>query len=198
MTPMAPPKTYRRCDIAGCDGEHVARGLCGRHYHRWERHGDPLAGGIHRIADPDERFWSKVDIPSRFSCWWYEGSCTPIGHGLFRSGGKTIQAHRFSYERLVGPIPDGLVIDHLCRNPPCVNPAHLEPVTQRVNVQRGDAAKVQRGRGEARTHCLNGHEWTEENTYRPPSGGRMCRSCMRTNDRKSKARKRAKRLASVT
>ena len=98
------------------------------------------------------------------------------GYGVFSIGrfGR-IYAHRWSYEHHVAPIPEGLVIDHLCRTPLCVNPDHLEPVTQRVNVHRG--VSLAASYAEA-THCVNGHEFTEANTYRrPDNGSRCCRRC---------------------
>lgn len=84
-----------------------------------------------------ERFWSKVDASG--DCWEWTAGVNNRGYGYFHVavGQSPVGAHRFAYEQLVGPIPDGLVIDHLCRNPPCVNPDHLEPVRFRENLMRG-------------------------------------------------------------
>lgn len=87
-----------------------------------------------------ERFWRRVQ-EQEGGCWLWVGT-VDRGYGLLSVDGKTVRAHRYSYETLVGPIPDGLQIDHLCRNRGCVNPAHLEPVTQVENIRRGDAAKL--------------------------------------------------------
>lgn len=100
------------------------------HGRRVKRHGDPLKIEPTRA----ERFWSKVAITP--SCWLWMATRGPLGYGQFHDGTRLVYAHRWAYEALVGPIPEGLVIDHLCTTPPCVNPVHLEPVTQAVNVQR--------------------------------------------------------------
>jgi hypothetical protein len=84
---------------------------------------------------PEERFWAKVDANG--VCWEWLAGKLPTGYGSFRVNGKSLYAHRFAWETLMGPIPAGLVLDHLCRNPSCVNPDHLEPVTDKVNINRG-------------------------------------------------------------
>jgi hypothetical protein len=112
-----------------------------------------------------------------------ETGCWVLGaHWKSRDGYRTIsigtkpdgrpipkRAHRFAYEELVGPIPEGLTLDHLCRNPPCVNPDHLEPVTQAENRRRAAAAI---------THCPQGHEYDEKNTRIDSKGARVCRACV--------------------
>ena len=104
------------------------------------------------------------------------------GYGCFNDGTRLTGAHRFAYELLVGPIPSDLHIDHLCRNPSCVNAAggHLEPVTQRENTLRGTGPAAVNA---TLTHCKNGHEFTEENTYiktgRNGKKMRECRACRR-------------------
>lgn len=122
-----------------------------------------------------ERFWPKVEKTE--TCWLWTGAKGSSGYGQIAQGGRgapILYAHRAAYELLVGTIPDGMQIDHVvargCRSTLCVNPAHLEPVTGRVNVQRGSIATA--------THCKRGHEFTERNTYRRRSGTRMCRTCL--------------------
>jgi hypothetical protein len=84
----------------------------------------------------EQRFFAKVKQAGE--CWEWTGARGPTGYGYFNSGDNTpTVAHRWCYEFMVGPIPDGLHLDHLCRNEPCVNPAHLDPVTPAVNLQRG-------------------------------------------------------------
>lgn len=127
--------TASQCMIDGCDDRHEARGLCPKHYQRAQRNGD--------VVDPPtraERLWARVDKnPDGSGCWIWTGALTTNGYGQVRWGDRTLRAYRLVYELLVGPIPDGLQLDHLCRNRRCVNPAHLEPVTQWENWARGMA-----------------------------------------------------------
>jgi hypothetical protein len=132
-----------------------------------------------RSRDPYEMFWRQVVFTD--SCWLWTGSTTH-GYGVFRKIGIRIAAHRFAYLHLVGPIPDGFVIDHLCRNPPCVNPAHMEPVTIHENAQvRAPTSMVNK------THCKHGHPFDAVNTWwrrkrgRTPS--RECLTCHRARKR---------------
>lgn len=119
------------------------------------------------------RFWMKVKMGG--GCWPWLGAKKAAGYGQFRrTRGGNIAAYRYAYELLRGPIPPGLALDHLCRNPNCVNPAHLEPVTRTVNTMRGDTIPA---RNAAKTHCKRGHPFTPENTYRKATGVRQCRAC---------------------
>ena len=128
------------------------------------------------------RFWAKVDVGSPDECWEWTGAKTGKGYGNFTITPHSLWAcaHRVAYEVLVGPIPDGLFIDHLCRNRACVNPSHMEPVTNKVNILRGESPWAQRAR---MTHCANGHEFTPDNTRIRPNGTRSCRACTRERNR---------------
>lgn len=110
-------------------------------------------------------------------CWLYRGSLTPSGYGHISVNNQTVPVHRAAYSELVERIPDSLVLDHLCRRPACFNPDHLEPVTQQVNVLRGQGSPATFA---ARTRCGNGHDFSPANTLQRPNGeGRKCRTCHR-------------------
>ncbi len=135
------------------------------------------------------RFWSKVPACSPNECWPWKGAPDTGGYARFKYKGRSYLAHRFVYELVVGPIPAGLELDHLCRKPLCVNPAHLEAVSHQENCRRGDlGGHAQR----AKTHCPYGHPYDEANTYvHPSSGSRHCRICIRAGWRKQNARRKA-------
>lgn len=109
-------------------------------------------------------------------CWVWQRFINPGGYGMLKIDGRTKVAHRDSYERLVGPIPEGLELDHLCRVRACVNPDHLEPVTGRVNILRGEGQGAKHAR---KTHCVHGHPLSGDNIWVSPQGWRRCLTCKR-------------------
>ncbi len=130
-----------------------------------------------------QRFWSKVSVAEN-GCWVWTAFKDKYGYGRFcMVTGISRFSHRLAYEFLVGPIPAGLEIDHTCHNPACVNPTHLEPVTHKVNVQRGKAGLVSGQRMKARTHCPKGHPYDATNTYFNKDGGRICKACSKIKNR---------------
>lgn len=133
-----------------------------------------------KAKPPEERFWSRVQ--KSYWCWQWTGAGvrTKNGYGRIMVNGRLIGAHQYSYELLVGPIPKGLTIDHLCRNRGCVNPEHLEPVTHRINILRGDSISAKHAK---KTHCIHGHPFDSVNTYYRLTGGRTCKTCRTQRER---------------
>lgn len=130
------------------------------------------------------RFWSKTRYDVETGCFnWLAYKNPRGGYGRFKVGGKLHVAHRVAYQLSVGPIPDGLTLDHLCRNTACVNPLHLEPVSVGENIRRGTQGDAQR----AKTHCPREHPYDSENTYVNPRGQRLCRACGRERMRVRRA-----------
>ncbi len=133
-------------------------------------------------ADVLDRFWAKVNKTD--TCWLWTACLFHNGYGQFNASGATAYAHRFAYEACVGPIPDSLELDHLCRVRCCVNPAHLEPVTSRENTLRGDTIPAANA---AKTHCSWGHKFAGENVF-ISQGSRRCRECHNRRNRERRAR----------
>lgn len=109
------------------------------------------------------------------ACWIWDASRSTDGYGHMRVDGVLVQAHRLAYRMFVGPIPGGLTLDHLCRVRHCVNPFHLEPVTNEENIRRGTAGQWLRDK----TACPHGHPYDEANTHHTRRGSRACRACAR-------------------
>ena len=138
-----------------------------------------------------DRFWEKVDLSDPGGCWPWAGSLRSYGYGQFSiSHSVNAFAHRVAYEILVGPIPAGLTLDHLCRNRRCVNPAHLEPVTMRENILRGTSFSAQAAR---RTHCPFGHPYdgVVVETF-AAHAQRICTRCKAAATRRYRAKNRVR------
>lgn len=139
------------------------------------------------MTDRTDRFWAKVD---RTGEHWLWTGCVVRRYGQF---GRT-RAHRYAYELLVGPIPPGYQLDHLCRTPLCVRPDHLEPVTPRENTLRGNGPTARHAR---KTHCIRGHALVGDNVYHTPHrpNGRECWTCKRMLRAMARSRSRVENVA---
>ena len=199
------------CKQKGCDRTDIVAGYCGRHYQQFRTHGytdlkvrptscgylgctAPLVGlgycnkhyirfKTYGFVGPDkksrqDRFWDFVTKTE--SCWIWNGSKSKAGYGYYWDN-KHIYAHRFSYEICFGKIRRGLTLDHLCRNTSCVNPEHLEPVTMKENILRGEGWAAKNAR---KTHCKCGQPLVKTTRQR------YCRVCANKSDLASKKRRK--------
>lgn len=129
-----------------------------------------------------ERLFDRVTFPES-GCWLWTGNTTNTGYGLIYTEQTQRLTHRVAYQLVIGPIPEGLELDHLCNVPLCLNPDHLEPVTQAENARR---------RGERQMACRRaGHDWNDPYNVRIKNGGRYCAECDRQRCREYQAKRRA-------
>lgn len=168
--------------------------MCNTHYQQWRSATPPAE---RRRPTPVERFWSKVDQRSPDECWPWTDVPNSVGYGVFHLDGRRVGAHRIAF-MLANDLPLDTVntVDHTCHNQSgcaggprcphrlCCNPAHLENTTSGLNTLRGESPSAKHAR---KTHCVNGHEFTPENTYvyvwrRTQRPRRMCRQCMHDRD----------------
>lgn len=164
------------CDIEGCDKPHYSRGWCMAHYGRWRRNGDPMGGRAtnFRGMTVADRLAARTTVDES-GCWIISGVTDRNSYGRIKTDGRDLMAHRVAYELHVGPIPPGLVIDHICRNRACVNPDHLEPVTFRTNVLRGVGPTAVNAN---KVLCNRGHDLADAYVI-PSTGSRQCRLCQK-------------------
>lgn len=173
------------CSVEDCDRKATVRTFCLMHYKRWKRHGDPTTAWPSRhILD---RLANKFTVGD--GCWMWTAGLDRYGYGQIRYG-DTTRAHVVMYQLMVGPVPEGKILDHQCHNDDpacaggvaclhrrCIRPDHLIPRTVRENVLAGTGLTAQNAR---KTQCVNGHEFTEENTHVWDQNGhpaRRCRAC---------------------
>ncbi len=181
----------RPCSIEGCDRPVDSHGWCATHVRRWRRYGTPTPEHLPAVPPRvQKRATGSLTVrpvpgPLATPCLmplksdgtvqsWYGQVCT---------GGTVVAAHRFNWEQVYGPIPDGKIVCHVCDNPPCCNVGHLVLCTYAENA--ADAVTAGRHRNARKTHCHRGHEFTDENTYVAADASRTCRACHRQAARAS-------------
>lgn len=143
--------------------------------------------------ETDVRFLNRLLAQIQFTdtCWLWTAYKTPRGYGQISLNGRLVRVHRILYEMCVGPVSEGLELDHLCRVPACCNPSHLEPVTHQVNLQRGIFPP------RWKTHCKRGHPLTDDNIYRRKLG-HECRICAHAGNRQRRYRSKLARSSRLT
>jgi hypothetical protein len=196
-------KYDRACQVCPTPvGPKGAKGFCPKHYHVYRNHGDPLwvkpeVSALDRFMErvdkngptPDATLDPLIRLKDPTPCWIWTSTVGGYGYGYYSFGGRKnlIQgmAHRFSWKLLVGDLREDQKLDHLCRNRKCVNPDHLEPVTNRENILRGASPSASHAK---KTHCPSGHEYNQENTYWYRNM-RQCKICRRTHSANSYRRR---------
>lgn len=179
------------CSVPDCGRQMAGHGFCQSHLRRWKLTGE-IGGPIRQTAQgsPIERFWSKVDkngpipeyAPHLGQCWlWTAYSLEDYGRFMLVRG-RSQMAHRISYETSIGPVPEGLVLDHLCRVRRCVRPSHLEPVTNAENNERGMGNPWLINKH--KTRCIRDHPFDAGNTRINHRGARICLICQTESNRR--------------
>lgn len=184
MSDAKSTKPKKKCGFPGCERPFNGKGLCIAHG-KQKLQGKPLAALKKRRPNGSEPVIEHEEIPCengnlKGPCHVFLGAKSS-GYGVVGSkdGKRNVFVHRYVWEKANGPIPLGMVIDHMCMNRSCCNVDHLRVVTHKVNTTENLSAPSNWMIQKAKTHCKRGHEFTEENTYRMPKGGRCCNTWRR-------------------
>lgn len=181
------------CTVPICDRPQESKGLCHGHAEYLRRTGTMPTKALQTRGNPQARFDAKVDRGDGSGCWLWKGATDGEGrYGAMLYEGRVQRAHRIALALAGSPVPEGMDVDHLCRVTLCVRPDHLEVVTHRTNVLRGESRQAANA---AKTHCPAGHPYDEANTYVMPGGGRACRACNRATGAERQRRYRARKRA---
>jgi hypothetical protein len=178
------------CAVTNCPHPIEARAVCHRHLEQRRRTGALPDSFEPSPTTREEKFLAKVKVLPSGHWIWNKATASEGRYGAVQHDGRVQPAHRVAWLIFRGAIPEGLVIDHLCRKTLCVNPDHLEPKTQRHNILVGDAPPALNA---AKTHCKRGHEFTPENTLVMSSGGRSCIACNKSEEGRVPARERTRK-----
>ncbi len=188
------PHQAKPCSVEHCEDPAKVRGWCTLHYKRWKATGDPLLtkGTPHGLT-PMERFMRFVAVDPESGCWMWTGASREGRYAAFSPEGRRGSlraAHLWIYEQTVGPVPEGMLLDHFeCTRTMCVNPEHVRPVTARENSLRSDTSPAALNR--AKTHCEHGHPFDEANTRVLADGERRCRKCAYEITKRQRAKRKA-------
>lgn len=180
---MSRRSNFGACAVAVCDRAAEDCGLCHGHYEYRRRTGRQPTHRLYLDIPFEERFWGRT-VPGANGCIIWTGSTSSEGrYGSCQWDGRVRPAHVVAYLAFVGEYDRSLDIDHLCRVTLCVNPSHLEPVTHRENILRGESLQAQNAR---KTRCIRGHDLTDPTNVRiMQRGGRACRQCSRDRYRET-------------
>ncbi len=168
------------CLELDCNNTPLSRGWCNKHYLARRN------AGLLAALTPLQRFWKQIDTSGE--CWIWTGKTRPDGYARIGVDRGHMPVHRFAYEAFVGPIPDDMHVDHLCRTRACARPDHLEVVTQAENNRRAVAVRKPT---EPKAECPHGHPMSGENLAVNTVGKRSCRECARIRGRKNYWRNKA-------